>query len=77
MKVVSIESVGIRASDRKEVVRALIVASERPATLPVDGTEVEGMNANQVFAPFSILYVTSNEDGKVFIADESGTFIAQ
>lgn len=77
MKVVSIESVGIRASDRKEVVRTLIVASEEPATLPVDGTAVEGMNANQVFAPFSILYVTGDTENKVYITDESGVFVAQ
>lgn len=77
MKVVSIESVGIRASDRKEVVRTLIVASEEPATLPVDGTAVEGMSANQVFAPFSILYVTGDTENKVYITDESGVFVAQ
>lgn len=77
MKVVSSESVGIRASDRKEVVRTLIVASEEPATLPVDGTAVEGMSANQVFAPFSILYVTGDTENKVYITDESGVFVAQ
>lgn len=77
MKVVSIESVGIRASDRKEIVRTLIVASEEPATLPVDGTAVEGMSANQVFAPFSILYVTGDTENKVYITDESGVFVAQ
>lgn len=77
MKVVSIESVGIRASDRKEVVRTLIVASKKPATLPVDGSAVEGMSANQVFAPFSILYITGDTENKVYITDESGVFVAQ
>ncbi len=77
MKVVSIESVGIRASDRKEIVRTLIVASEKPATLPVDGAAVEGMSANQVFAPFSILYITGDAESKVYITDESGVFVAQ
>lgn len=77
MKVVSIESVGIRASDRKEIVRTFIVASEEPATLPVDGTTVEGMNANQVFAPFSILFITDDTENKVYITDESGVFVPQ
>lgn len=77
MKVVSIESVGIRASDRKEIVRTFIVASKEPATLPVDGTAVEGMNANQVFAPFSILFITDDTENKVYITDESGVFVPQ
>lgn len=77
MKAVSIEPVTIRASDHKEVVRAVLVASEEPATLPETGAGIEGMSANQVFAPFSILYVTENTDNKVFITNESGVFVAQ
>lgn len=77
MKAVSVEPVAIRKSDHKSIVRALVVASEEPATLPETGEHIEGMNADQVFAPFSILYVTANTDNKVFIADESGVFVAQ
>lgn len=77
MKAVSVEPVAIRKSDRKSIVRALVVASEEPATLPETGEGIEGMNADQVFAPFSILYVTANTDSKVYIADESGVFVAQ
>lgn len=77
MKAVSIENVTIRASDNRDVVRAVLVANERPATLPVTGEGIVGMNANQVFAPFSILFVTADTDEKVFITDESGVFVAQ
>ncbi len=77
MKAVSVEPVAIRKSDHKNVVRALIVSSEEPATLPETGEGIEGMNADQVFAPFSILYVTANADSKVYITDESGVFVAQ
>lgn len=77
MKAVSVEPVARRTADGKTVVRALIVASETPETLPVTGEGVEGMNADQVFAPFSILYVMADADAKVYITDESGAFVAQ
>lgn len=77
MKAISVEKVTIRTSDNKDVVRAMLVANETPATLPMTGAGIEGMNANQVFAPFSILYVTADTDEKVFITNESGVFVAQ
>lgn len=77
MRAVSVESVAIRNSDHKKVVRALLVANEEPAKLPETGEGVVGMNADQVFAPFSILYITGKTDSKVYIADESGVFVAQ
>ncbi len=77
MKAVSIEPVAIRSSDQKQIVRVLLVASEEPATLPKTGEGIAGMNADQVFAPFSILYVTGDTENKVYITDESGVFVAQ
>lgn len=50
MKAVSVEPVARR--DGKTVVRALIVASETPETLPTTGQGIEGMSIEQVFAPF-------------------------
>ena len=70
MKAVSVEPVARR--DGKTVVRALIVASETPETLPTTGQGIE-----QVFAPFSILYVTADTDEKVYITNESGVFVPQ
>lgn len=77
MKAVSVEPVARRTADGKTVVRALIVASETPETLPTTWQDIEGMNAEQVFAPFSILYVTADTDEKVYITNESGVFVPQ
>lgn len=77
MKAISLESVAIRQSDKKEVVQAFIVSDNTPGTLPTTGAGIEGMNANQVFAPFSILYVVADVPAKVYITNESGVFIAQ
>lgn len=76
MKAISVERVGVNA-DGTEQVRAFICASATPTVLPTTGSTVDGMNGNQRFAPFSILYVVENADAKVYIADESGAFIAQ
>lgn len=76
MKAISVERVKVNA-DGTEQVRAFICASSTPTVLPTTGDTVDGMSANQRFAPFSILYVVENADAKVFIADESGAFIAQ
>ena len=73
MKAVSVEPVARR--DGKTVVRALIVAT--PETLPTTGQGIEGMSIEQVFAPFSILYVTADTDEKVYITNESGVFVPQ
>ena len=77
MKAISFNPVAIRQSDKKEVVQAFLVSDDTPETLPSTGEGIEGMNANQVFGPFSILYVVADVPTKVYIADESGVFIAQ
>lgn len=59
------------------VVEALIVSDTVPDELPVDGKNVIGLSEADVFAPFSLIYVTGEADNKVFIADESGHFVAQ
>ena len=76
MVAINIEPTGKNA-EGKEVIRAFIVADKTPATLPETGENVKGMNAEQVFAPFSILYVTADVDTKVYITDEHGVFVAQ
>lgn len=77
MKAVNVEPVSIRQSDQKEIVRAFLVMDSTPQTLPTTGAGIEGMNARQVFAPFSILYVVEAAETKVYIANESGAFVAQ
>jgi hypothetical protein len=76
MKAVSLEPVTVRPN-RQEVVRAILVSDDTPDTLPTTGAGIEGMNGNQIFAPFSLLYVVADVSAKVYITDESGAFVAQ
>lgn len=76
MVAVTVNPVGINDAD-KQVVEALLVADTTPTTLPTTGAGIIGMNANQVFAPFSVLYVVHSAITKLYIADEGGAFIAQ
>ena len=58
-------------------VRAFIVSSETPDALPTTGENVTGLSSTDRFAPFSILYVTADVENKIYVTDETGTFIAQ
>lgn len=64
-------------TDGKRVVQAFIVADDTPATLPTTGENIRGMSADDVFAPFSILYVVGSAETKLYITNESGVFIPQ
>lgn len=76
MIAVSVRPVSVNGNG-KQVVEALLVSDTIPATLPTTGEGITGMNANEVFAPFSILYIVNSANTKVYITDESGAFIAQ
>ncbi len=76
MRAVSIESKG-KTGDGKEIVEAFVIANTTPDPLPTTGENVTGMTEDQIFAPFSVLYVTGTADTKVYIADENGEFAAQ
>ena len=58
-------------------VRAFIVSSNTPDALPTTGENVIGLSRTDRFAPFSILYVKAEEENKVYVANETGIFIAQ
>ncbi len=75
MTAVSVEYVGEK--NGKQVVQAVILSDSAPGVLPTTGENVIGMNQNQVFAPFSLLYVTGEADSKVYITNENGVFIPQ
>lgn len=64
-------------TDGKRVVQAFIIADDTPAALPTTGENVRGMSADDVFAPFSILYIVGDADTKLYITNESGVFIPQ
>ena len=68
---------GRRASDGKQIVETVVVSDDTPEILPVTGEGITGMSIDDCFAPMSILYVTADVEHKVYIANESGIFIAQ
>lgn len=76
MKAVSVNPVRFN-EDGTRVVDALIVADTPPYPLPVNGANVDGLSEKDKFAPFSILYIVGSASNKVYIADESGQFVAQ
>ena len=58
-----------------EIVSCTIVADTVPDTLPTTGAGIENLDSHNKFAPMSILYVVGT--GAVYVADESGEFVAQ
>lgn len=67
----------LQETKEKRIVQAFIVSDTVPAELPTTGKDVTGLLPTDVFAPFSIIYVTADVNDKVYIANESGAFIAQ
>lgn len=76
MKVVSYHNTGA-FRDEKRVIDAVVVADTTPDELPTTGENVVGMSPDDVFAPMSVLYVVADVETKVYIANESGAFVAQ
>ena len=60
--------------DGKQRIKALVISSTTPNPLPVDGTNVDKMKNDQIFAPGSVLYVTGNADINWYVANECGIF---
>lgn len=57
---------------------AFIISSTPVASLPTNGANVAGMTAKDKFAPFSIIYINQKDaNPKIYVANESGVFIAQ
>ena len=76
MTVIDKQFKGFRGT--KRMVDCLILADAVPDPLPIDGTNIEGMTADEVFAPGSILYVVgTGTNNAVYLANESGEFVLQ
>ncbi len=75
MRAVNLEKRGTK--NGKEIMQAIIISDSVPATLPTTGDGIVGMNDNMIFAPMSLLYVVGDADSKVYITNESGTFVPQ
>lgn len=67
----------LQETNEKRTVQAFIVSDNTPDELPTTGKDVTGLLPTDVFAPFSIIYVTADVSDKVYVANESGMFIAQ
>lgn len=76
MKAVSVRPVSVDG-DGHQVVDVLLVSDSTPSPLPTTGAGIVGLGPNYVFAPFSVLYVVNSAATKLYIADESGHFVAQ
>jgi len=63
--------------DGRREVRVIIVSDTVPLPLPTNGSQVDGLSDDTVFAPFSLLYVVNDAATKVYVANESGVFVAQ
>lgn len=76
MKAISAKVVEV--TEEHTVVNAFIVADSAPGTLPTTGAGIDGMTADQVFAPFSMIYVVDPTAAhQLYIANESGVFVPQ
>lgn len=56
----------------KNIVDAFILSDNDPQPIPTTGENVVGMTADDVFAPFSVLFCLAGP--KMYIANESGVF---
>lgn len=76
MKAVYVKPVGTTGGGAR-IVDVLLIADNVPATLPVNGAGITGLEDTDVFAPFSALYIVGDAPNKVFITNESGHFKPQ
>ena len=76
MTAIKTKAVGF-SQDGKQLIQAFILSDTTPTALPTTGESVTGMNANDVFAPGSVIYVLANATIKTYIANESGIFVGQ
>lgn len=76
MRAVYKRKVGISYT-QKDVVEAVVVSSTAPTSIPIDGSTVDGMTENEVFAPMSVLYIVANVTPKIYVANEQGQFVGQ
>ena len=65
-KVISINSNGVRT------VRAVIIGTTMPNTLPTSGANIDGLNPTDVFAPGSVIFCP--DDLSKSVANANGVF---
>lgn len=69
------DTVLINTADGKRYVRATIFADSVPATMPTNGSGIEGLNADDILYADSVMYIVGS--GKIFMLDGAGSWIEQ
>lgn len=71
MRAITVKEVG-QTTDGKRIVDAFILADTDPSPVPTTGEGIKGLSGNDIFAPFSMLFVLDGP--KTYVANESGKF---
>ena len=69
------ETVLINTANGKRYVRASIYADTTPNTMPEDGALIEGLDANDVLAADSTMYIIAS--GDLYMLNGAGTWVKQ
>ena len=71
MKAIDVEVVSIN-DNGVQTVRALIIGTTMPETLPTSGANIDGLNPTDVFAPGSVIFCP--DDQSKAVANANGVF---
>lgn len=69
------EFVLVKSSNGERVVKADIMADTVPSTFPTDGTDIEGLDANDTLYKGSSIYVIGT--ASLYILNSAGSWIQQ
>ena len=75
MKLVSAAINGYNKDTDARIMDVVLLSDDVPAKLPTTGEGIEGLSPSDTFAPLSLLYIANT--GAVYVANESGNFVAQ
>lgn len=71
MKAIDVEVISIN-SNGVQTVRAVIIGTTMPNTLPTNGANIDGLNPTDVFAPGSVIFCP--DDWSKAVANANGVF---
>lgn len=69
------EFVLISQENGMRTVRADITADSKPSTMPTDGTDIDGLSANDTLDKGSTIYCIA--DGSLWMMQSDGTWVQQ
>lgn len=71
MKAIDAKVISINSNDVRTV-RAVIIGTTMPNTLPTSGANIDGLNPTDVFAPGSVIFCP--DDWSKAVANANGVF---